>query len=107
MNAVLDTHRIVKRLVGAGFSAEQAETVTDVVLETRELDIATLATKADLAELRAELKAEIKLEISGVRSEIAAVRVEIATLKSDLLRWVIGLMVAQTGLIVAVGRLLH
>jgi hypothetical protein len=54
MNA-FDAHRLVKRLVAVGFSDEQAETVTDVVRESRETDIANLATKADIAEFRTEM----------------------------------------------------
>jgi hypothetical protein len=51
----LDTHEIVKDLKSAGFTDEQAEAVTRAVKKAQDLDLSSLATKADLAELRAEL----------------------------------------------------
>jgi hypothetical protein len=83
MNA-LDTRRLVKRLVAVGFSDEQAETVTDVVRESRESDLSNLATKADIAELRSE----------------------IAEAKADILKWVIGLLLVQGGVVVTLIKLL-
>ena len=56
-------------------------------------DTSNLATKSDLADVRteiADLRTELKLEIAGVRS--------------DLLRYMIGLFLAQEGLLVAVLR---
>ena len=56
-------------------------------------DTSSLATKTDLAVVRteiADLRSELKLEIAGVRS--------------DLLRYMIGLFLAQAGLLVAVLR---
>ena len=46
--AGLDTHRIVKRLRDAGASEQLAETVTDVLNETRDVDLSRLTTKTDL-----------------------------------------------------------
>ena len=69
-----DTHRFVKRLTDCGFTEQQAETLAD---EHVTLLNANLATKLDLAELRA-----------------------------DLLKWMIGLLIAQGGLIVALVKLL-
>jgi hypothetical protein len=61
---VLDTHRIVKRLRDAGMPEQQAETWTDILRETRELDVAELATKADLTLVRGDL-AELRRELKG------------------------------------------
>lgn len=58
-SATIDTHAMVKRLAAAGFTAEQAETVTDVLRESRELDLGQLAMKADLVQLRSDLRAEL------------------------------------------------
>ena len=51
----LDTHRIVQRLRASGFDERQAETVTDVLIETRSAELGDLATKADIADLKAEI----------------------------------------------------
>ena len=69
-----DTHRFVKRLIDCGFTEQQAETLAD---EHVALLNGNLATKADLA-----------------------------AVKADLLKWLIGALIAQGGLIVALVKLL-
>ena len=81
--AGLDTHRIVKRLRDAGASEQLAETVTDVLREARELDLSQLATKADLA----EVKADIRRELADARAE--------------LVKWMFGIAAGQLGLLFA------
>jgi len=80
-----DTHRFVKRLTGCGFTEQQAETLAD---EQVALLNSNLATKADIEKLRQETKAAIE------------------TAKSDLMKWLIGALIAQGGLIVALVKLL-
>jgi hypothetical protein len=60
----LDTLRIVERLGEAGLEERQAEAITEVLRESRELDPAQIATKADLALLRAEMQA-LRSELLG------------------------------------------
>ena len=69
-----DTHRFVKRLTESGFTEQQAETLAE---EHVTLLNANLATKTDLAAVKAEL-----------------------------LKWLIGALIAQGGLIVALVKLL-
>ncbi len=62
----LDTLRIVKRLKEAGLEERQAEAITDVLRESRELDLSMLATKADLRALENEVDrrfAELRAEM--------------------------------------------
>ncbi len=74
MSAItLDTHEIVKELTKAGFTEAQAEAVTRVVKKGQDIDIAHLATKADLAET-----------------------------KADLLKWMFGALAAQTAFLSAI-----
>jgi DNA-binding transcriptional MerR regulator len=86
----IDTLKVAKRLREAGFTEPQAEAVIAAVQEGTEG--AELATKADLAELRAELKAEI----ASLRSELqqAELRLEakIGAIKADILNRVFGLI---------------
>src|ERR687896_598673 len=60
-----------------------------------------------------EVEGGLRLEIEGVRKEmremggklrleIEGVRKEIAVLKTDLIKWIIGLLIAQTGILIAV-----
>jgi DNA-binding transcriptional MerR regulator len=129
----LDTLQVVKKLKAAGFSEEQAEAVTQVVRDSQNIDLSNLATKSDLssglselrselkaeiAELRGELKAEIaelrsdtKAEFADVRSEsrteFAKIRTEIADTKVEIIKWVIGIGIAQAGLVFAMLRFMH
>lgn len=127
--AILDTHRIVRRLTDAGASERLAETVTDVLRETRELDLSQLATKADIALLRADfdalrgetradfdaLRAETKADIALLRADIDALRAstradlaeaksdlrrEIAETKAELIKWVVGVGSAQVAALI-------
>ena len=76
-----DTHRFVKRLTENGFTEKQTETLAE---EQVALLSANLVTKADLA----------------------AVRVDLAAVKADMLKWLVGALIAQGSLIVALVKLL-
>ena len=80
-----DTHRFVKRLTESGFTEKQAETLAE---EHVALLNGNLATKADLAAVKADLQRDIE------------------AVKADLLKWLFGAMIAQGGLIVALVKLL-
>lgn len=88
----LDTHEVVKELKAAGFNDEQAEAVTRVVRKAQDLDLSNLATKTDLETLRVATKADL------------------AETKADILKWMIGAMGFQTvmiiGAVVALSRAL-
>ena len=101
------------KILKEAFAATELATKTDV-------NDVRIALKAEIQDVRSELKAEIqdvrselKVEIQDVRSELKAeiqdVRTEVLRLenkmeanKHEVLKWVIGTMVAQTALIVAV-----
>ena len=80
-----DTHKFVKRLTENGFTEQQAEVLAD---EHVNLLNSNLATKADIEKLR--LTTEAKIEAT----------------KAELLKWFLGALAAQTGLIVALIKLL-
>ena len=123
-----DTHRFVKRLTDCGFTEKQAETLAD---EHVALLNANLATKADIAKVEARiakveagietlrqetragidaLRQETKAGIDALRQEmktdIAKVEMRMEAIKSDLMKWLIGALIAQGGLIVALVKLL-
>ena len=98
-----DTHRFVKRLTESGFTERQAETLAD---EHVALLNANLATKADVEAARADietLRQETRAGIEALRQET---RAGIEAVKADLLKWLFGAMIAQSGLIVALVKLL-
>ncbi len=77
-----DTHRFVKHLTENGFTEQQAEVLAD---EQVHLLNSNLATQAD----------------------VAAIQRDIAEVKADLLKWMVGALIAQGGVIVALLRLLQ
>ena len=83
-----DTHRFVKRLTESGFTERQAETLAD---EHIALLNANLATKTD---------------IESLKVDIESLKVDIESLKVEMLKWLLGALIAQGGLIVALIKLL-
>ena len=101
MNALLfDRLRLSRTLRDKGhFSSEQAETLAEALGEAGYGD---LATKTDLA----AVKAELKTDIAVVKAEIAnlATKVELADVRADILKWIVGAIGFQT--VVMVGALI-
>ena len=91
-----DTHRFVQNLVASGFTEKQAEALA---YEQVNLLNNNLATKADIESIRAEIEA-LRLSTEA----------KIESAKFEMLRWMIGAMVAQStlivGLTVALNKLL-
>ena len=86
MTAVpFDTLKLADQLQAGGFSAEQARTAASAFAEAT--GGADLATKADIANL--------------------ATKTDLAEAKAEFLKLMIGAMIAQTGLIVALIKLIH
>lgn len=76
-----DTHRFVKNLTACGFTEQQAEVLAEEQVNLLESNLAT-------------------------KTGLVAVKADIATVKADLLKWMIGAMIAQGGMIVALLKLL-
>ena len=86
-----DTHRFVKRLTDCGFTERQAETLAE---EHGALLNGNLATKADIAMLQAEI-AKVETDLAEVKADVL-----------KLLKWMIGALIAQGGLIVTLIKVL-
>lgn len=92
-----DTHRFVQNLVASGFTEKQAEALA---YEQVNLLNSNLATKADIESIRAELETmrlttESKIEALRLSTEA---RIEAA--KFEMVKWMVGVSVAQSTLIV-------
>ena len=75
MSAAFDTYAAAKRLRDAGFDERQAEAAVSMVRDAAGADREQLATKADLAEVRADLAAlETRLtwRLVGIAAAIVA-----------------------------------
>ena len=111
---ILDTHAAVHELVSAGMPERQAETVVRQQARLLEQNLATktdLATiKADIETLRQETKAGIEALRQETKAGIEALRQEtkalIETAKVDLIKWIFGLNIATMSLLVAAIKLL-
>ncbi len=102
-----DTHRFVKRLTRTGFTEEQAEALAD---EQVALLKSNLATRENLLRLEgvqkqqlAEHEATTEQKIQEIKRDIQELKGsqarQMAELKADLLKWMIGALIAQTGVI--------
>jgi len=123
-----DTLKFVETLKGAGVPETQAKAFSTAVQESHEA--AELATKADLREYESTIRSDLeKLEVGlsheignlrhETKQDIAELRHEIGDLRKDmdvrfagvdarlekmkfeLLKWLIGLAVAQAGLLIS------
>ena len=76
-SATFDTLHAAKTLAQAGFAPPQAEAITDTI---RAAFTDSVATKADIAELRADmaaLRTELKGDMTELRTDMAGLRTEI------------------------------
>ena len=122
----IDTLAFSKKLREAGADERLAGAIVEGITAA---DTSELATKSDLGEVKAEVKAEIadvktelKAEIAGldvkigdVKADVRAVtdklgtmatKAELGDVKADILKWMFGAIIAQTGIILAVVKLL-
>lgn len=91
----IDTLKLARKLEAGGFTPQQAAAAAEALRECLADATADMATKADIADVRRDLREmELRLEtkMEGVKAEI--------------LKWMFGAMAAQTGLIVALIKLL-
>ncbi|WP_420012996.1 hypothetical protein [Tateyamaria sp.] len=100
----IDTLKLADDLEAAKGDPKQTARVISKTIGT--IDISELATKADLGEVKTELKAEIADVKTELKAEIAGLDVKIGDVKADILKWMFGAIIAQTGIILAVVKLL-
>jgi predicted amino acid-binding ACT domain protein len=111
----------VDRLQAAGMGEREARALAEGLDQALREEV---ATRTDIAAVRTDLaavKTELSVDIAAVKTELSVktaavdtrlttvehkLRVEIQTAKHDVLRWMVGMAFAQTGLTVALIRLL-
>ncbi len=80
MTMAFDTHAAAKAFERAGFTEAQVEALIDVTRQTTLLpDVSTLATKADLLDVKTGLAADIRTSVADLRAEIATAKVQAIT----------------------------
>jgi len=93
---VFDSHQFVRNLTASGFTERQAEALAN---EQVQLLNGNLATKADLASVQTNLEAKL----AGVKADL---EVKIANVQANLLKWMFAALIAQTGVVVTLIKLL-
>ena len=94
MSAIaFDSLLIANRFRNAGFTRKQSEVFAETLHEILDDDIAT--------------KGDIKSSEIALMKEIADIRKEIAESKVEIIKWVVGLLLAQTGVIVALVKIIN
>jgi len=107
----VNTLHIYERLKKAKSFEAQAREVADIIgnlvtdqLATKiDLKNTELMLKNDLEKTKLEIKAEVESKVEKAKLELKA---DIAQSKSETIKWVAGLLLAQAGLITALGKLL-
>ena len=87
------------------------ETKTSIAGVQRDIEALRQETKADIEALRLGTKADIEALRLGTKADIEALRLgtkaDMAEVKSDLLKWMMGALIAQGGVVVALLKLLQ
>ena len=88
---------------------KKAKVLSEVIdeLESRIAPLRDVATRGDLDVVKLALQKEIEQVRLSLQKEIEQVRKEIESAKASTIKWVIGLLVLQTGVIVSVIALLR
>ena len=95
----IDTLAFAKRLQAAGADERLAEAIVEGITDA---DTSSLATKEDLGLVKAELKEDIALVKEDIRQVEIAIRTDIANSHADILKWLFGIIFAQTAIVIAV-----
>ena len=94
--AAFDTHSSVKTLTASGMPEAQAEAVTELFKAAREANLGSLATKVDLAQVKADLQRDIAEVRADLQRDTAEVRADLqralAETKADILKWTFGMI---------------
>lgn len=80
-----DTHAFYVELVESGLAEKTADALTKAVTKIEMAKIEELATKSDIKELELQIK---------------SVELKISETKADLIRWVVGVGLLQTTLVI-------
>lgn len=107
---VLDTLEYATKLKAGGFTDQQAETQARALAEVVEKQLVTQEEvrehesnlRRDIETLRLELKRDIDVLRAELKKDIADTHRAIAESKAELIRWVVGVGLLQTTLIIGI-----
>ena len=112
-----DTHKYIKSLQETGFNEKQAEMLIKSLLESRDFELSTLATREQVARVEkqiAQVESKLGKEISATREQVAKVEVKLGKeisatreqvakveAKLDSFKWITPLIFTMMAMIVA------
>ena len=107
MPLIVDTLNIYNRLKSTGLSEESAGTIAEIFREAIEENLANKGdlktTESNLTKYIESVRTELKKDMEVLRAEI---KTEIAESRASTIKWVAGMLVAQTALIATLVKLL-
>jgi DNA anti-recombination protein RmuC len=77
----LDTYEVAKQFQAVGFSDEQAGALAAALRKSQDLDLTSLATKADLASLASAMKADLAAHAVTTKADLASLA---AAMKAEM-----------------------
>jgi hypothetical protein len=90
--AAFDTDQSINSLTAAGMPEAQAQALTALLKQFRDMELSTLATKSDVAETRADLLHDIV----DTRAELVQTKADLlrslAETRAEILKWMIGMI---------------
>lgn len=100
----IDTLKVARKIKAGGFEDAQAEvlaetiseTITEAVEELEKSQLEQLATKGDIKQVELQIK-EIDARITEIKAQL---EVKIAESKVELIKWVVGMLLVQSGLMI-------
>jgi len=107
---VMDTLEFATKLKAGGFTEQQAETqarafsdwVEKQLATQRDMDEHEQSLRRDIESLRADVKRDIEVLRAELKRDLAEVNQRVAESKAELIRWVVGVGILQTTLIVGI-----
>jgi hypothetical protein len=112
-----DTHKSIKFLIERGVKEKQAESIVEVINQSRSYDFTKLATRDQLKILEEKIEGRISSLEERLEGKINALeeriegkinsleerlRGEIVGVKHDILKWVLPFLISIMGLVIAV-----
>lgn len=106
-----DTHKYIKSLQETGFNEKQAEILVKSLIESRDFDLSTLATREqinnvesklskDIADVESKLskdianvRTDLQKEIIDVKDQVKEIKGEVSKNKYDIIKWMVTLFV--------------
>jgi hypothetical protein len=106
MTQLINTLKAAEALQKAGLTKTVSKAIIEVMTSTTD----AVATKADVEGLSIQLGSKIdalNVRLAGVekRQDATATHADLANVRSDLIKWMVGLIMAQTAIIVTLVQL--